>query len=180
MKALAIVMLLCGPAAAAPCFPATTKPLVAAEIVKRLSKYMGSMYEGESDPAVKPPSTTFGSCKVVRNAITDRDGSLVAELGCGMRVVKRGIVDGRGVQVGSLGKDVLAKKTGEVRCVSNGPGQVRCHVAVSASPTSVDADGDAYVVAGDLGDEEVVTGAAARAFLAPRRLVELHVNFWCH
>ncbi len=158
-----------------PCVPGP--PLRAVDIYRTLEKYAWSLYLREDEPA--PPPTTYGSCRVDKNVVSAADGTVVAELGCGVRVLVPGIVDGLGLQVGARGQDVLDRAPAPERsltCVANGPAQVRCNF--ERGPDQ-DTDSDWYVVAGAL-DTDVLTGAAARAYVASRELVEIEVSVWCH
>jgi len=158
-----------------PCFPGA--PAVAATaIYQRLEKYAWSLYASETDPP--PPPTTYGRCKVDRNKVTAPDGSLVVELGCGVRVVARGIYDQLGLQLGAHGKDVLARhgKPTPLTCYANGPDLVRCHFDREEDS---DLSTNWYVVAGTLG-EDPLSGQAARDYFSPRAIVELDANVWCH
>lgn len=160
-----------------PCFEGKP-PIVAADLWKDLEKYSWSVYLGEGEQP--PPPTTYGSCKVERNKITTSNGTLIAELGCGVRVLVPGIRDHLGLEVGTAtGKDVLERRPKPVpalTCMANGPDQVRCRFD---REDNSDTDSDWYVVAGSLG-EDVLTGDAARRFFAPARVVELDVSIWCH
>ena len=160
-----------------PCFAG--KPAIkAGTLWKDLEPYSWSVYLNPDEQP--PPPTTYGSCKVERNQVTTASGQLVAELGCGVRVLVPGIHDGLGLELGSAtGKDVLdrwPKPQPNLTCIGNGPDQTRCHF--DRAPDS-DTNPDSYVVAGTL-DKDAVTGEAARAFLADKRIVELHVSMWCH
>jgi hypothetical protein len=165
--------------ASTPCFPAQKKPLVALEIHKKLASHVTSLHDSK-DESVK--AVAYGTCKLTGNELREADGSLVGELGCGMRVVRRGIADGLGIQVGAHGRDVIARKPKPLpalTCTSNGEDQAICRFATGAhSATSVDAHPDAYVVRGGLDD--VVTGADALAFFGQREIAEILVSFWCH
>jgi hypothetical protein len=108
-----------------------------------------------------------------------REWLVGCELGCGVRVVTKGIKDDLGLEIGALGKDVLARKKKPVpklTCYGNGPSQARCHFDREADR---DIDSTSYVVAGALG-EDALTGEAAAKFFAGRPLVELGVSIWCH
>lgn len=158
-----------------PCFPGP--PLVAADMFKALEKYAWSLYLGPDEPA--PPPTTYGSCKVDRNRVTSADGKLVAELGCGVRVLSPGILDDLGLQLGAHGQDVLDRKPKPVRpmtCMANGPDQVRC---MFERGEDEDTDASWYVVAGSFAGD-VLTGPAASAYFAARPIVEIEVSVWCH
>jgi hypothetical protein len=158
-----------------PCF-AGKPPIKASEMYTALEKYAWSLYQSEAEPP--PPPTTYGSCKVDRNKVTSADGALVAELGCGVRVVKRGIVDGLGLQLGARGQDVIDRKraTTPLSCFANGPDTVRCRWERADGS---DTDDDWYVVAGSLG-EDPLTGEPALAYFRSRTIVELDVSVWCH
>ncbi len=160
-----------------PCFPTAT-PIRAIDMWHTLEKYSWSVYLQEGEPT--PPPTTYGSCNVNLNKVTAADGHLVAELGCGVRVLGRGIVDPMGLQIGAAGKDVLDRwphRGQPLTCMANGPDQVRCRFDLSEA--AGDDEHSYFVVAGSLG-EAVLTGEAAVAYFAPRPLVELDVSVWCH
>jgi hypothetical protein len=163
------------PPITAPCFP--DKPaIVATEMWKTLEKYSWSVYLREDEPP--PPPTTYGTCKVERNKVTAPDGSLVAELACGVRVLKRGIRDELGLEIGARGQDLLDRKGKALRlvCLANGLDRARCRFD---RDDGNDIDATDYVVAGAIGSAPL-TGNTARAFFASRTVVELHVNVWCH
>lgn len=161
-----------------PCFAG--KPALDAGTVWRdLEKYSWSVYLA-ADEQPPPPPTTYGSCTVERNQVTTASGELVAELGCGIRVLVPGIRDSLGLELGTAtGTDVLdrwPKPQQRLTCIANGPDQTRCHFE---RPADSDTNSDSYVVAGALG-ADALTGDAARAFLADKRIVELHISMWCH
>lgn len=166
-----------GPAAASdtPCISGS--PLAAKDLHARLEPYAWSLYLRDDEPG--PPPTTFGTCKVVRNKVSAADGTPVAELGCGVRILVPGIVDELGLQVGARGQDVLDRQPKPLRpmtCMANGADQVRC---MFARGENEDTDATWYVVAGSL-SEDVLTGRAARSYFAARRVVEIEFSVWCH
>src|SRR5262245_22054906 len=55
-----------------------------------------------------PPSGRYGSCTVANGQVRDADGTLVAELTCGITAHVRGITDHLGFEVGARGVDVAA------------------------------------------------------------------------
>jgi hypothetical protein len=181
-----VLVLGCGSAAPAPpaapasisstpCFPGP--PLVAGAMYEALEKYAWSLYLSENEPA--PPPTTYGTCKVERNVVSAADGKVIAELGCGVRVLSPGILDDLGLQLGARGQDVLDRKRKPVRpltCMANGPDQVRC-----TFERELDSDTNStwYAVGGALA-EDVLTGDAATTYFAPRSIVEIDVSMWCH
>ncbi len=182
-----LALLACGATAAAPKPPtpvASNNPcfagkpaIVANDMWKTLEKHSWSVYLTEGEPP--PPPTTYGSCKVERNKVTSSSGTLVAELGCGVRVVVPGIRDRLGIEITkATGKDVLERATSKTPlvCYANGPDQARCHFERAEDS---DTDSDTYVVTGQI-TVDVMTGDAARAFFAPRPIVELGVSIWCH
>jgi hypothetical protein len=150
-------------------------PLDAIAIYRQLERHSWAGY----DRSQRVPDERFGTCTVARSQIRASDGALVAELGCGVRVVAPGIRDTLGIEIGALGADVLARAPvgRPLFCVGNGPGQIRCGLERAAADDDVDPS--TYVVPGDL-DDEVVRGDAAARFFAPRTVVELHANVWCH
>jgi hypothetical protein len=154
-----------------PCFPG--QPLDAWKLYRDLEPYstLFSDYERKT--------TSYGTCTVDDAALREADGSLVAELGCGVRVVRAGIVDEHGAHVGMRGSELvtrLARHTWfETRCVANGPEQTRCaYLGGEGSPR-----GNEYVVAGGIG-EQILLGDQALAFLRTRTIVEMHVRTTCH
>ncbi len=185
-----LALLACGATAAAPkqptskpertrnpCFEASP-PIAAADLWKALEKYSWSVYQSAEEKP--PPPTMYGSCKVDRNKVTTTAGTLVAELGCGVRVLVPGIRDSLGIELGTAtGKDVLERRpkpTTPLTCLANGHDQARCHFDRAEN---ADTDSDWYVVAGQVGDEPL-TGDAATKFFSDKRLVELDVSIWCH
>ena len=162
-------------ASTTPCFPGP--PLVAKDMFKTLEKYAWSLYLSAAETA--PPPTTYGSCKVDRNIVTSADGKVVAELGCGVRVLSPGILDDLWLQLGARGQEVLERKPKPVHpmtCMANGADQVRC---MFERGEDEDTDSTWYVVAGTLA-EDVLTGAAASTYFAARPIVEIEVSVWCH
>jgi hypothetical protein len=161
-----------------PCFPGS-RPLSAFDIHEQLEAHAWSMYLNPDEQ--QPLPRLWGLCRVEGNAIRDAAGELVAELHCGVRVVRRGITDGHGIEIGARGQDVLDSLRARgaltpMRCVSNGPDAVRC---VFDRREGSETDPSSYVVAGELG-EDVLTGEAATEFFAPRELTEMLVSVWCH
>lgn len=161
--------------AVTPCVPGP--PLVALDMYKQLEKYAWSLYLSADEEA--PAPTTFGSCTVNKNVVRAADGTVVAELGCGVRVLSPGIVDDLGLQLGARGQDVLDRKPKPVQplvCTANGPDQVRCHFERAADS---DTDASWYVMAGRIGDD-VLTGDAATRWFSTATVVEIEVSVWCH
>lgn len=161
-----------------PCFPGP--PLAALDVYHRLEKYAWSLYASAEDEERVPPATTFGSCTVDRNVVRAADGTVVAELGCGVRVLSRGILDDLGLQLGAHGQDVLDRKPKPVPplvCTANGPSQVRCHFE---RPEDSDTDASWYVLAGSLGDADVLEGERAVRWFSTATVVEIEVSVWCH
>lgn len=156
-----------------PCKPGP--PLVASELYTALQRF-AQPYGTIDDPL---PSGTFGTCTVKDGQVRTADGRLVAELTCGVRITSPGIADELGLQLGARGQDVLDQKPRpqtELACRANGPTQVWCQFE---RPPDHDTDGTSYIVEGTL-SEDVLVGDAARAFFAPRTLVEIHYSAWCH
>lgn len=183
-----LALLACGATAAAPkpakqvkpatnpCF-ANQPTILANDLWTTLEKYSWSVYLGEGEQP--PPPTMYGSCKVERNKVTKPDGTLVAELGCGVRVLVPGIRDRLGIEIGTAkGKDVIARSTSTepLVCYPNGPEQARCHFQ---RPEDSDTNPDSYAVAGSF-TGDVLSGTSARAFFADKPIVELGVSIWCH
>lgn len=158
-----------------PCF-AHQPPIKATAMHEALEKYAWSLYLSEDEPA--PPPTTYGTCTVDRNKVTAANGTPVAELGCGVRVLTRGIVDDLGLQIGATGTDVISRKhaTTALTCFPNGIESSRCRFERAEEN---DTDDDFYVVAGYVGDEPV-TGDAALAFFRSKTILEVDVSVWCH
>jgi hypothetical protein len=160
-----------------PCFSERTAPLEATAMYEELQKYAMSWMMPDDE---KPPPATYGSCTVADSKITAADGTLVAELTCGVRILVPGIEDDLGFELGTgaRGQDVLDRKPGHppLTCWANGPTQSRCRFD---RPDDSDTDSSAYVVDGSF-PGDALTGADAVAFFAPRELVELDVSIWCH
>ncbi len=168
------------PAASAnttPCF-AGGRPLVADEIHKRLEKHSWWWSQEEPD---SPPPEAFGSCTVHRGKIRAADGTLVAELSCGVHILVRGIRDDVGIEIGARGADVMPRWTvphGPLVCIGNGPDQTRCRYD---RPDDGDTDFTTYIVAGALDTgTDALTGAAAESFFSSREVVEIQHSVWCH
>lgn len=157
-----------------PCFP--DQPVLrASTIYKDLEKFSWSLYDTSSGP---PERGTFGTCTVEGGRVSAADGTLVAEIGCGVHILAPRIVDDLGLQIGATGKDVLARKPRPqqpLSCFPNGPTQTRCQFD---RPPNSDTDGTMYIVEGVL--DEPITGAKARTYFAPRTIVEIHTSVWCH
>lgn len=161
-----------------PCFPDRTEPLVALDMYKELEQHaMGwAMPEDE-----RPPPVPYGTCEITNSQVRAADGTLVAELGCGVRILVPGIRDNLGLELGTgaRGQDVLDRlgaPTPPFTCWANGPEQTRCR---PDRADDSDTDASSYVVAGSV-PGDALTGADAVAFFAPRELVELAVSVWCH
>jgi len=157
-----------------PCFP-DGPALRASAIYEKLETFSWSLYAAAGD--IKPHGT-FGSCTVAGNIVTDADGSTVAELGCGVRILTTGIVDDLGLEIGATGQDVLDRKPRPqqpLTCFPNGADQTRC---MFDRPPDHDTDGTMYVVTGSL--DEPITGAKAAKHFASRTIVEIHTSVWCH
>jgi hypothetical protein len=166
-----------------PCF-AGKPALRAGDIYKELEQHSSAWYLGLPDDKW-PAARSYGTCTVDRGKVIEADGSLVAEISCGVRVARKGITDEIGLQIGARGHAVIegkekglswAKMT-EMRCVSNGPDQVRCQFE---QPEGTNTNPTSYVIAGSLGDEEVLVGPAAVAFFREREILEMNVSMWCH
>src|SRR5689334_13054279 len=86
----------------APCFP-DRAALDAPKVYEELEKYAWSLYASADDPPI--PDGMYGTCKVSRNVVSAKDGTVVAELGCGVRILVPGIRDELGLQLGARGSD---------------------------------------------------------------------------
>jgi hypothetical protein len=161
-----------------PCFNDRTEPLEATAMYEELQKYAMSWMMPEDE---KPPPAPYGSCTVADGKITAADGTLVAELTCGVHILVPGIKDDLGFELGTgaRGQDVLDRKPGHppLTCWANGPTQTRCRF--DRPDDEADTDSSSYVVDGSI-SADALTGADAIAFFAPRELVELDVSIWCH
>lgn len=168
--------------AGAPCFPARAG-LPARELYDRLERHSWAAM----DPEAAVPAERFGGCEVDRGVVRAADGSIVAELGCGVRIMAAGITDELGLAVGARGADVVARWAGpdapghgQLVCTGNGPAQVRCRFD---RPDDGDTALTAYVVGGALdAGVDVLAGPAAEAWLGgpTRRLEEIWYSVWCH
>jgi hypothetical protein len=156
-----------------PCFP-DGPPLEASALYQQLERHAMSFMQPES----APPPEAFGTCKVSGTMVRAADGTPVAELGCGVRILTRGIRDDLGLELGARGQDVIDRTPAprpRMFCTANGPGQARCGLERTEED---DLDGTAYVVAGDVDD--VLVGADAEAFFGPKTIIEIHTSVWCH
>lgn len=157
-----------------PCF-AGDPPLAARDVYQRLERHAWAFM----DPDSAPPAEPFGSCTVHRGELRAADGTLVAELDCAVRILVPGIHDELGLEIGARGGDVLARlpaDRGPLVCFPNGPDQARCG---AAQREDGDLNPHQYVVAGAL-PGDVLEGEAAEVFFAPRDIVEIFHNAWCH
>jgi hypothetical protein len=154
-----------------PCFP-DGPPLQARALYDRFEQHAMAAYGEQALPA-----EPYGTCTMHDRELRAADGTVVAEITCGVRILSRGIRDDLGLELGALGRDVLDRQQARTRffCMSNGPGQARCSFERSDEN---DLDGTSYIVAGDVDD--VIVGADAEAFFAPKTLVEIHTSVWCH
>jgi len=164
------------PPGASPCFPAGPA-LDAVALHQQFERYWKFV-----NPS-PPPPTRLGACQVQAGEwageLRAADGTLLAEISCGVRILVPGIRDELGLEVGGRGQDVLDRKPApqtELLCLGNGPDQLRCEFA---RRDDSDVDGTSYVIAGTLGDD-VLRGEAARQRLAAATLLEIHYSAWCH
>jgi hypothetical protein len=175
------------PAPAPIAAPATTTPCVdgapleADDLYRRFEKHSWFWAAGPEDDV--PPAEPFGSCTVHQGKIIAADGAVVAELGCGVRILVPGIRDDAGLELGARGAEVLrawdAIPRGPLVCLGNGPDQTRCRF--DRASEDGDTDFTAYVVAGALpAGVDALSGADAEAFLAEREVVEISHSVWCH
>jgi hypothetical protein len=165
-------------ASATPCF-ADAPPLAARDIHQTLEKH--SWWLPGTDQNEAPPPEPFGTCTAHKGKVTAADGTLVAELGCGVHVYVRGIHDELGLGIGATGADVIARWNtphGPMQCFNNGPGMSRCSFD---RPPDGDTDLTSYVVAAELpAGTDVLTGDAAERLFAPREIVQFMYSAWCH
>ncbi len=166
------------PASRVPCFPERTEPLVALDMYRQLEKHAMSWMMPDDE---RVPPEPYGTCQVASSQLRAADGTLVAELGCGVRILVPGIRDDLGLELGTgaRGQDVLDRlpaPTPPLTCWANGPDQTRCR---PDRADDSDTDASSYVVAGSFAGD-ALTGEEALAFFAPRPLVELDVSVWCH
>ena len=161
-----------------PCF-AGAPPLVADDVHKQFEKHADFLWAGSDTGA--PPPETFGTCTVHEGNIRAADGTVVAEIGCGLQINVRGIRDDLGIEIGARGADVLSAWTephGQMECLGNGPSQTRCRYDRAEDS---DTDFTAYIVAGGLpAGSDALTGAAAERFFAEREIVQIWHSVWCH
>ena len=144
---------------------------------KELEKYAMSWMMPDDE---RPPPEPWGSCTIADSKITAADGTAIAELSCGVRILVPGIKDDLGLELGTgaRGQDVLDRVPDHppLSCWANGPTQSRCRFDRADDN---DTDSSSYVVDGSFAGD-ALTGADAVAFFAPRELVELDVSIWCH
>lgn len=159
----------------APCF-ADRALLTAREVYDANRQHALGIGSVEDPPT---PASMYGTCRAEAGKITDAGGALVAEVGCGVRIVQRGITDELGLQIGVRGADVLAAKPKphtELRCYASGPTQIWCEFERAEDQ---DTDGTSYIVDGTI-TEDALVGDAALAYFSPREVVEIHYSAWCH
>jgi hypothetical protein len=92
-------------AGANPCFDGAP-PLVAGELHGRLEKHTWSWSQ---DGDEVPPPERLGTCTAHRGKLVTADGTVVAELGCGVQIFTRGIRDDLGLEIGARGADVIER-----------------------------------------------------------------------
>jgi hypothetical protein len=181
-----VLLVACGGGSPAPVAPTQTTPTVPC-FADRAVLTAREVYDANSQHAlgfgstdeVPTPASMYGTCRAEAGKITDAGGALVAEIGCGVRIVRRGITDELGLQIGVRGADVIAAKPKPhtaLQCFANGPTQTWCRFERAEDE---DTDGTSYVVDGTI-TEETLTGNAAVAYFSPREVVEIHYSAWCH
>jgi hypothetical protein len=155
------------------------RPLEASWIYRQVEGHIRDHVEGED---VRP--VRLGSC-VFDGTILSEYGPnysrvVVAEIGCGVRILRPGVLDHAGFEVGVTGAEVIERRSGEgqMRCRANGPDHARCWFQPSESNGS-ESNPSEYVVAGTVGDEDLV-GDRAIGFFSIRTVTEMLANVWCH
>lgn len=165
------------PATTNPCFT-NAPPLEAVAIHQQLDKH--TWWWSQSEAEIPPPEA-FGSCTVHRGKITAADGTIVAELSCGVDIMVRGIRDDLGLQLGAHGREMLSRwkqPHGDLMCLANGPDQTRCRYERAEDQ---DTDFSSYVVAGAMpAGTDSLTGPDAERFFAEREIVQILYSAWCH
>jgi hypothetical protein len=155
------------------------RPLEAQWIYHQVEAHIHDQVEGQE---VRP--FRLGSCVFDGSILSEYGPSysrvVVAEIGCGVRIMRPGVLDHAGFEVGVTGAEVIERRSGEgqMRCRANGPDHARCWFQ---PPESEGESGNpsAYVVAGTIGEEDLV-GDAAIGFFSMRTVTEMLANVWCH
>jgi hypothetical protein len=193
LRSLLVVLLIAGcgstapapvtappPAAAggAPCLPGP--PLVATTVHQQLERFSASV--GTWDGRSPLPRGRFGACRVVDGKVIDPAGGVVADLGCGIGVRQRGIVDHLGLQIGDAGADVLAREP-------NAAARLVCMIGPRTDCwfRQPDDNGEpraTYTLTDPLPPPEgapiTVHGIDAVAVLRARRIERFHMTVYCH
>ena len=166
------------PSTGNPCF-AGAPPLIADKVHEQFEPHAELSWAGSGNGP--PPAETFGTCTVHDGKIRAADGTVVAQIDCGLDIHTRGIRDSLGIEVGARGADVLAAWTrphGPMVCVGNGPSQTRCRFKRTHAH---ELPATSYVIAGSLpSGSDALSGLPAERFFAEREIVHIGHNVWCH
>lgn len=158
----------------APCFDGP--PLVASTVYRDLERYSSSpdFWDGRSPM----PRRQYGSCTVEEAVIRRADGREVAQLTCGIRVQEPGLLDHLGLQVGAPGRQVIErspKAADRLVCVAAGD-RGHCWVRPQYDAGEPVAR---YTVLG-APESELLEGAAAVDYFAPRAIESFRMTIYCH
>lgn len=103
----------------------------------------------------------------------------MAQLNCGIEVMRRGLVDHLGLQVGATGKQVIERTHalgGGLVCTPWGQG-VGCFFEPAGQEEQPIAR---YLVPKSLPSGAVLRGEAAERFFARQRIRSFHMTVYCH
>lgn len=162
---------------ATPATPCVGGPaLVATDLYQRLERFSTSVHIRDFDRPL--PRGRFGGCAISEAVIRDASGAKVAELNCGLTVYSPGIVDHTGLGIGATGSEVMARQAKadtKLVCVK-GRGVGRCWFVPEDDAEEPLAR---YTVDGEP-SADVLRGARAAVYFAPRRIIQFHQTIHCH
>jgi hypothetical protein len=155
------------------------RPLEASWIYHQVEGHIRTSTEGEIVHPVQLGSCVFDG-ETLSESGPNYSRVVVAEIGCGVRILRPGVLDHAGFEVGVTGAEVVERRAGEGRmhCRANGPDHARCWFQPFASDGN-ESNPSEYVVAGTVGDEDLV-GDKAIGFFSIRTVTEMLANVWCH
>jgi hypothetical protein len=180
--ALAVTAVAAGDARAAPCAPgkATVRP-------RDLRSNLTETVDAEGEPLGY--RGTWGTCRVRRGVVRERDGTRVATIGCGISIHAPGLVDTDGVSVGMKGEEVLDRRgdgpSSKLVCAHYFEPHVNRTRCLIPSSDGSDEHAWGYDVRGRLpagaADEDgFARGEKALAFFRTRRVVAMFHRGSCH
>ena len=167
------------PGRRAPCF-ANRDVLVGSEVWRDVGAYAIGMSSDE------PPSGTYGTCTIKNGQLRDANGTLLAEIHCGITVYTPGIVDHLGFEIGARGADIAAEHaTQDTMCwhdFTDDDGVAK-HTRCWFFANEGEEAGSHYSVAGlaaAMPEQGPLRGAAARGFFTSRTVSHFTVRMSCH